>query len=79
MQQWMVAYATTNTTIRTHEGYRGNIKRYLSPAIGNLPMQNLTARHIQGMYADLLERGLSPRTVLHVNRVLREALGHAVR
>ena len=79
MQRWMDTYVATNTTIRTQEGYRGNIKRYISPAIGNIPVQTLTARHVQGMYADRLERGLSARTVLHPHRVLREALGHAVK
>ena len=42
-------------------------------------MQNLTGRHIQGMYAEMLERGLSARTTLHVHRVLRKALADAMR
>src|SRR5439155_10999063 len=35
--------------------------------------------HIQAMYSRLLERGLAPRTVLHVHRVLRQALSHAMK
>ena len=31
------------------------------------------------MYADMLDTGLSARTVLHTHRVLREALAHAVK
>ena len=34
---------------------------------------------IQGIYASMLERGLSHTTVLHAHRVLKEALGHAVK
>jgi integrase len=79
MERWLTTYATTNTTLRTQQGYQGNIKRYIAPAIGNIELQRLTARHIQGMYADNLERGLSARTVLHTHRVLSEALSHGVR
>ena len=79
LEMWLQTYAATNTTLRTQEGYRGNIKRYIDPAIGSVPIQALTARHIQAMYAGLLEKGLSNRTVLHTHRVLKEALGHAVK
>ena len=61
------------------KGYRGNINRYINPVIGNVPLQALKPQHIQGMYAGMLDRGLSARTVQHVHRVLSEALGHAVK
>src|SRR5918996_855827 len=78
--RWLETYAATNTTLRTREGYQGNITRYIVPAIGRVELQKLTPSQIQGMYAALLEkRGLSNRTVLHVHRVLSEALKHAVR
>jgi integrase len=78
--RWLETYAATNTALRTREGYQGNITRYIAPAIGRVELQKLTPSQIQGMYAALLEkRGLSNRTVLHVHRVLSEALKHAVR
>jgi integrase len=79
MQRWLDTYAATNTTLRTQEGYRGNIQRYINPAIGSVTVQTLTARHIQGMYAGMLERGLSNRTALHVHRVPRKALADGVK
>ena len=79
MQRWLATYAATNTTPRTQVGYQGNVNRYITPAIGNIELQKLTARHIQGMYADMLERELSARTVLHTHRVLKEALSHGVK
>jgi integrase len=79
MERWLDTYAATNTTLRTQQGYQGNVNRYIAPAIGNIDLQKLTARHIQGMYADLLAQGLSARTVLHTHRVLSEALSHGVR
>ena len=77
--RWLETYAATNTTLRTREGYQGNITRYIAPTIGRVEPQKLTPNQIQGMYAALLEKGLSNRTVLHVHRVLSEALKHAVR
>ncbi|MDA0735350.1 MAG: tyrosine-type recombinase/integrase [Chloroflexi bacterium] len=79
MDRWLVDYAATNTTLRTQEGYRGNISRYIRPALGSVSLQALAPREIQGMYAAMLDRGLSARTVLHTHRVLKQALGHAVK
>ena len=85
LRQWLRDYAETHVRQRTLEGYRGNIERYIGPAIGNIALDKLAARHIQEMEASLLRDGrskgggLSPRTVLHVHRVLSEALRHAVR
>ena len=76
--KWMDAYAATHTTPRTQQGYRGNIKR-IATVIGAIQLQALQPGHVQGMYAEFLERGLSARTVLHTHRVLREALAHAVK
>ena len=85
LRQWLRDYAETHVRQRTLEGYRGNIERYIIPALGNIPLDKLAARHIQQMEATLLKdgglrrKGLSPRTVLHIHRVLSEALRHAVR
>ena len=79
MARWMETYVATNCTLRTAIGHQGNIQRYIIPAIGKVAMQNLTSSQIQGIYAGRLGRGLSNTTVLHLHRVLREALGHAVK
>ena len=79
LQEWLSIYAATNTSPRTQQGYRGNIQRYIVPAIGGVRLQSLQAQHIQKMYAHMLENGLSARTVLQTHRVLRQALGHAVK
>ncbi|MSQ17956.1 MAG: site-specific integrase [Dehalococcoidia bacterium] len=79
MQRWLDTYAATNTTLRTQQGYRGYVTRYIAPTIGNLPLQGLTARHIQGVYAEMLEHGLSATTIVQLHRILREALSHAIK
>ena len=46
--------------------------------MGNVALQDLTARHIQAMYAKMLAK-VSARTGLHTHRILRETLSHSVR
>ena len=79
MGRWLETYAATNTTVRTQHGYQAYVTRYIVPAIGGIPLQSLTARHIQGLYADMLGRGLSNTTVVQLHRILKQALSHAVK
>ena len=79
LQRWLDSYVATNTSLRTQEGYRERVRRYLIPALGPLAMTALRPEHVQALYADMLGRGLSARTVLGSHRVLRAALSHAVR
>jgi len=79
MQHWLATYVVTNTTPSTQRGYQGVARRYISPILGRIPLQNLQPQHIQKLYAAMLERGLSAQTVQHTHRVLRQALGHAVK
>ena len=79
LERWLKDYAETNTGPRTVEGYREKINAYIVPQFGHVPLAKLTPQHVQSLYSDLLERGLSARTVLHAHRILREALSHAVK
>ena len=79
IDQWLATYVATNCTARTASGYQGNINRYIKPAIGSVAIQSLRPDHVQNIYSAMLERGLSKTTVLHVHRILKEALGHAVK
>ncbi len=79
LDRWMHTYVGTNCTLRTAQGYRAYITRYIDPTIGNVPLQSLTARHIQGVYADMLGRGLSNTTVVQLHRIVKQALRHAVK
>jgi integrase len=78
LQKWLDTYVATNTSLRTQQGYRHYVKRHIGATIGNIKLQGLTAPQIQGLYAKMLEQGLSNRTVLHCHRVLKQALGFAV-
>jgi len=76
LEQWLQGYAAANTTIRTQQGYREKA-RYLIEGLGATLIQQLRPQQISRLYADMLGKGLSPTTIVHVHRLLREALHHA--
>ena len=71
---------------RSHERYAEIARKNLAPLLGALTVTKLQPAHISQAYAKALASGrrdgaggLSPRTVTHMHRVLREALQQAVR
>jgi integrase len=71
---------------KTLERYAQLVRTHLIPAIGPLLLCKLQPLHIQALYSEKLVSGrkdgtggLSPRTVVHLHRILRAALHQAVR
>ncbi len=84
--RWLVDYARVNVGGKTFERYSEIVQLHLIPALGHHCLEKLQPLHIQACYSDALQSGrrdgaggLSPQTVLHHHRVLREALRHAVK
>jgi integrase len=80
LADWLALYGSPpKTSLNTHRGYEGIIRRYLTPALGSYALRMLNADAIETMYAGLRGKGLSERTLLHVHVVLKAALTRAVR
>ena len=79
LERWLWDYAETNTSPRTVMGYREKVRNYLVPHLGDIPMSKLNPQHVQSLYGEMLGRGLSPGTVNHTNRILRQASGHGLK
>lgn len=79
MTRWRETYAASNVTLKTQQGYRGIIERYINPALGSIRLQSLTSRQIQGLYGAMQSSGLGTPSIVATHRVLKEALGHAVK
>ena len=77
--RWFETHAVPNVSLKTQQGYRGSINRYIVPAIGSLRLQHLDPSDLQRMYASIINRGLSARTALHVHRLMHRILRDAVR
>lgn len=79
LERWLDTAAKPRVRPRTLQDYRAIVRRYLRPALGDLRLHQLTPVQIQALYAEMLERGLSARTVRYAHAVLRSALGQAVK
>ncbi len=83
--QWLPAI---RPTIRptTFASYEGHVERHIIPALGQVPLQQLTSSQLNGLYARLLSEGrgpgkggLSPATTRRVHATIHRALKDAVR
>ena len=71
---------------RSHERYAEIARKNIAPLLGGVTLPKLQPAHISAAYAKALtsgrrdgQGGLSPRTVHHMHRALRQALQQAVR
>ncbi|MDQ3801810.1 MAG: N-terminal phage integrase SAM-like domain-containing protein [Acidobacteriota bacterium] len=59
---------------RTWQDYNDLLQRYVREPLGKIKLENLKATHLQNLYKEMQERGLSPRVVRYTNSILRSAL-----
>ncbi|HKV44728.1 MAG TPA: tyrosine-type recombinase/integrase [bacterium] len=76
LEEWLRSGTWAPTT---RKSYEDTIALHLTPALGFIPLIRLTPGKIQAYYTQKLAKGLSPATVHSHHRVLRTALGRAVR
>jgi len=86
LRQWLNDYVVTRVRPVTAQGYVQKIERHIIPALGGVPLADLKPGHLQSFYGKLLQGGrldgpggLSARTVLHMHRILHNALSCAVK
>ena len=74
--EWLAAI---RTTIRpsTHRRYEGVLRVNVLPTLGKIRLSRLQPGHLQTLYADRLDSGLSAQTVVHMHRVVRTMLKRA--
>jgi integrase len=84
LDRWL-ADVKSRVSPRTHERYVELVRKNIVPALGALALKKLRAADISTAYATALasgrrdgKGGLSTRTVLHIHRVLKQALAQAV-
>ena len=79
LDHWLETAAKAKLAESTFEKYRQMMRDYVFPSIGGRRLARLSPMNIQGVYSELLSRGLSPRTVRYCHAVLSSALKQAVR
>lgn len=78
LTKWL---GTVKATVRvsTHQGYSSILQVRVIPRIGKVKLTKVTPLHLQELYAELLDAGLTARSVGHTHRVLHRAFSQAVR
>ena len=80
LDHWMDEIVKPNRADTTVYGYNKIIENHLVPALGEIPVQQLTPAHIQQYYTMLLrEKGLAPNTIRRHHDLLSSALRTALR
>jgi len=81
LDQWLENYVKVNCSIRTYDGYSSIVKNHLKPNLGTIPLTQLKPQQIQQYYSMEFAdgKGLLAQTVLHIHRILFQALKYAMR
>lgn len=79
LQYWYRTIVEPNRARSTAYGYSNIIRRHIIPALGSIPLQELSPAQIQTYYAAALEKGLNANTVCKHHQLLFASLECAVR
>ena len=74
---WLDTYVSNSVKPYTVDSYRSSCRVHIKPVLGNIRLYSLTTLHIQRFYNQLLQDGISPKTIKNINGVLHKALSHA--
>ncbi len=78
LTDWMRDVVEPQGRGRTYESYEYHSRLHLIPAIGKVKLRDLTTPQLQRLYRQLLDRGLSLKTVRNAHGVMRVALNQAI-
>lgn len=85
LEQWLT-HMQSQVSPGTHERYGELVRKNIAPLVGSVLLHKLRPEQVSAAYAASLTTGrrdktggLSPQTVTHMHRVLKQALGQAVR
>ena len=79
LEQWLKGCVASTVAPSTFGSYTFITRKYLLPALGGIKLCNLKPQHLQRLYADKLQQGLSPRSVQLMHITLHKALKNAVK
>lgn len=75
-EKWLEVIEKTDTP-KTAEGYRRTLTYRIFDAIGDLPMHKITAMHLQDLYHEMLDQGLSVGTVKRHHSIISGVFKYA--
>ena len=81
LNSWLEGYVKTNCCLRTYDAYQSIVNIHLVPGLGTIPLTQLKPQQIQDFYSKIFQgdRNLSASSVLHIHRILFQALQYGRR
>jgi integrase len=79
LQRWLNDSVKGSVRPITFESYERLVRVHVVPALGRVKLKALSPAHLQALYRDRLDAGLSPSTVQRLHAVIHRALKQALR
>jgi integrase len=79
LTNWMETSAKQRLRPRTYAIYEDYLRIYIRPAIGKIKIDKLTPLHIQSLYNQMKEKGLSASTIKKAHSIISAAFNQAVK
>lgn len=80
MQTWLTVYMQRAIKQSTYLSYEGYMRNHFVPALGDIPLQDITPRLLQQFYNYKQEHdNLSAKTITNMNLCLHKCLDHALK
>lgn len=77
IDNWLKNTAKPRITEKTYRSYEQMVRLYIRPVLTDYKLARITPEQIQKLYNEMIDKGLSPRTVRYTHTVLRSALQQA--
>ena len=79
LDRWLETAAKPKLREKSYRSYDGLLRRYIRPVLGERVLSTITPFDVQATCQQLVDRGLSSRTVRYAHTVLRSAMRQAIR
>ena len=78
LKVWMTDVVRPTCKIKTQERYQSAVDLHLVPSVGHILLSELSPEHVRRLQQDLLDKGLSARSVHLIRQALSGACKHAI-
>ena len=77
LERWLKDVVEGSVSRHTYRDYKDKVRLHLVPTLGRVKLKALTAAHLQALYRQKIDGGLSPRTVEYIHTTASKALAKA--
>ncbi len=79
LTRWVDEVARHTLRPSTLNSHASVMRRHIYPALGNIKLSQLAPAHIQSLYSQKLDEGLSKKTVKYIHWILHQSLAQALK